>query len=202
MINENSYDYIFLGGDLNTDLNRSRKHSKIVLDFLEAHGMNYCKLDKSMNYTFSNEKRNAYSTIDFWCVTSEMMQYLHSYCTIDSAIIFSDHLPVQLCVKLPCHNTLALGLGRGRDILKQGSHLPGGASTCDLVNESSNSFKQDSYRLRFDHCNHAMFYEYTRVLLEPVLASINADYMVGQDLSGLNNGYVGQKIEKNGTIVL
>ena len=102
---------IFLGGDLNTDLNRSRKHSKIVLDFLAAHGMNYCKLDKSMNYTFSNEKRNAYSTIDFWCVTSEMMQYVHSYCTIDSAISFSDHLPVQLCVTLPCHNVLALGLG-------------------------------------------------------------------------------------------
>ena len=180
VINDNSYDYICMGGDFNTDLNSNRKHSKIVIDFLDAHGMHYCKLNNSTNYTFSNEKRNCYSTIDFWCITSDLLQYISSYNTVDNAINFSDHLPVQLCVSLPDNNVLARGLNMGKGMFKEGIRArcaTDRANTRDSVNE-----RPDSYRLRFDHSNHALYYECTRVLLEPILASINAEYMAKQDL--------------------
>ena len=40
-----------------------------------------------------------------------------------------------------------------------------------------NATKNDSYRLRFDHCNHAMYYESTRVLLQPILDNLNVDFL-------------------------
>ena len=40
-LHDQSYDYIFIGGDFNTDLNRNRKHSKIVRDILAAQDMSF-----------------------------------------------------------------------------------------------------------------------------------------------------------------
>ena len=71
-----------------------------------------------MQYTYSNEKSVSYSTIDFWRLSSVIMQYVSLYSTIDSAICFSDHLPIRLLVALPADNSLASCLNKCRDMFR------------------------------------------------------------------------------------
>jgi exonuclease III len=136
VINDDYYDYVFIGGDMNTDLNCNRKHAAIVRDFLSAHDMSFCKLSNSMQYTYSNEKSVSYSTIDFWCLSSVIMQYVSLYSTIDSAICFSDHLPIRLLVALPADNSLARGLSTCRVMFRAKTKLSG-QGTCALEGHSA-----------------------------------------------------------------
>ena len=47
--------------------------------------------------------------------------------------------------------------------------------------------KEVSYRLRFDRCNHASYYERTRFLLEPILDSVNTEYLTCGGIAVENN---------------
>jgi len=189
VISDKYYDHIFLGGDMNTDLHRNRKHSYIVRDFLTAHDMNFGRLDAQ--YTFSNEKSGAYSTIDFWCMSSDIMQYVSIYKTIDSAICFSDHLPVKLVLALPTDDPLALNLRQRRAVLNSNAK-PFGQDKGTHRGPMADQKDEATFRLRFDHCNHAKYYECTRVLLEPILERINIEYSRCGGYASENNFNINQ----------
>jgi hypothetical protein len=153
-----------LGGDFNTDLNTNRKHASTVRDFLKDHNLEYCKL-KSDCYTFGNVKRGSYSTIDFWCISSDLIPCISCYESVESALNFSDHLPVKLCLALPVGNVLKDKMFSIDSVV--------------VENSNKNNNRNVNSRLRFDHGNHALFYETSRVLLEPVFTDINSNLEVG-----------------------
>src|ERR1700690_1606696 len=70
---------MFIGGDLNTDLNLNRKHSVLLKDFLVDYNMKFLSNADSVNYcvshTFSNDKRNCSSIIDFICFSSGLLPH-------------------------------------------------------------------------------------------------------------------------------
>jgi len=53
-----------------------------------------------------------------------------------------------------------------------------------------NATNNDSYRLRFDHCNHAMYYETTRVLLQPILDNLNVNYLNDDGYAVAHDSYM------------
>ena len=73
-------------------------------------------------------------------------------------------------------NSLARGFSKCRVMFRAKTKLSGqGAGAPGRPSEYTS--KEVSYRLRFDHCNHASYYECTRLLLQPILDSVNIEYL-------------------------
>lgn len=169
VMNDCDHDYCILGGDMNTDLNSNRKHAKLINTFLLDHNIQYCQLNNSCSsvHTFGNEKRNSYSLIDFLCVSNDLAKCIASYEIVDNAFNFSDHQPVKLSLNLPMDNALFKNL----------YHDTVDTNKCNQGNLGlSKDVFHSAGRLRFDHGNIAAYYEYSRLLLEPILSSMNGYY--------------------------
>jgi exonuclease III len=115
IIEQSTAKYIVFGGDLNVNLSQKSLHAVAINDFLLTYKVSVAN-DRSIiapgstvppgvsldiKYTFSNEKLQRYSLIDFICISKSLLQNVSEYKTVDSASNFSDHLGVAVTFNLP-----------------------------------------------------------------------------------------------------
>src|ERR1043165_496097 len=76
IIENSQAQYIIFGGDLNVNLKTDTSHARVINEFLRtyclmpANNVEPCGNIKATDYTFSNEKLNQFSTIDYLCISS------------------------------------------------------------------------------------------------------------------------------------
>jgi hypothetical protein len=169
-------------GDLNVNLKSKSKQAILLREFLSTFDIapgdqiasesilcgNSVNYDNNM-YTFCNEKRGCFSKIDYICISNSLKGSLKSYCTIDSALNHSDHIPVSLSLNIfPEFNLLrTLSLTKSAD-----------ANANNVATKSS-----VTRRLRWEHCDSAGYYDYTRNYLYPIYSDIvrfNDSYIIEQ----------------------
>ena len=166
-ISECEHDCIFVSGDFNINLNTNRRNAVIIKSFLKDFKLIFLTPVDANNAicpTFGSKKGNGSSTIDFICFSAELESFVSLYNVIDSYCNFSDHSPVHLLLSIPTTHSLGGGIldcltGRGKG--KQKNLFPA-SSVLNITKETEHS------QPRFDHGNLPAYYEYTRVLLQPI----------------------------------
>ena len=151
-----------------------------------ADDVNYC-----VSHTFSNDKRQCSSIIDFICFSSDLLPYVSAYTTIEDCVNLSDHEPLNLRMLIPTNVCLgsALFTCRAGSIVNvvNGKQCPISALP-DAINskrEHGTGSCPAGYSLRFDRGNITGYYECTRVLLQPILEELLCA------TNDLNNSYEG-----------
>ena len=98
-----NYSYALLGGDFNCELLKDSSHYRIINNRFRKIGFELCnahlEIPCNIKYTFFNEKRNAYSYIDHFYISSSNTKSLCSLKTNHDFENLSDHLPVVLNLK-------------------------------------------------------------------------------------------------------
>lgn len=164
VLSSSQYQGIIFGGDLNCDLSTDSHISPAVNDFLSDFNLKYFDMKRHNRdaFTFSNASRNAFSLIDYLCVSEELYNCMHSYHTV-TCVNLSDHEPVLLCLRFPPHCTV---FKRHATVLEDvhinNNAQVGGVSSSDYIKN-----------YRFDKMDRISYYDYTRLHLEPVLREIN-----------------------------
>jgi hypothetical protein len=194
--NISSCKALFIGGDFNTDLNLNRRNALLLKDFLVDYDMKFLSNTDGVNnysvsHTFSNEKRNCSSIIDFICFSSGLLPHVSAYTIIEDSINLSDHEPLNLTLIIPTSVDIGSALAACRsgaivNVVK-GQQSPI-ASPPNLMNTNSQYGTRHSpkgYSLRFDRGNIAGYYECTRVKLQPILEELT------RATHALNDSYVG-----------
>ena len=194
--NISSCKALFIGGDFNTDLNLNRRNALLLKDFLVEYDMKFLSNTDGVNnysvsHTFSNEKRNCSSIIDFICFSSGLLPHVSAYTIIEDSVNLSDHEPLNLTLITPTSVDIGSALAACRsgaivNVVK-GQQSPI-ASPPNLMNTNSQYGTRHSpkgYSLRFDRGNIAGYYECTRVKLQPILEELT------RATHALNDSYVG-----------
>jgi exonuclease III len=157
IIEQSQADYVVFGGDLNVNIDKSTALYFSVNEWLTTYKLINAQIKTTDSfYTFSNEKLNRFSAIDFICVTKSLKETINNYSSVDSAINLSDHLPVKCSLTVPKDSQLCIFI--------QSGHLPNHSdrAPCTLPN------KNNKGNLRWDHADIDRFYNVTRELLYPV----------------------------------
>ena len=182
IIENSNADSIIFGGDLNVDIvTKSTPHAIALNEFIQTYKLiancRACTVNVNTTapaYTFSNEKLNRYSTIDFLCMSKNLREYLTDYFACDSALNHSDHNMVALLLTLPADSATIEFLTSG---------------TVHRVEVSSESGSQ--YHLRWDHCDADKYYNLTGSLLYPIYNEIlhycPLDYQTNSGSSARSN---------------
>ena len=131
------------------------------------------------SYTYANDKRNSYSTIDFWCLSAELKN-LASVETIDNMLNFSDHLPLQLDISVRCNLLCNVTNVTECDTCTVHSDpnnrgVNNSPSNCRDTSKLSESNRRSPINrtFRFDHGNTGLYYSRSRELLQPILNHIS-----------------------------
>ena len=183
-IDDINYRGIIFGGDLNNNLQNNSEMSCVIKTFLAMYGMEFIDImmyNSSEVYTFSNSAKGCHSIIDYICVSSSMLQSIVKYDVVCSAYNFSDHEPVEIKLNI----SLLSNTGAHAGTADRPSTAAGQASQRSNNNPTARRF-------RFDHGNVNGYYDYTRVLIEPLYNEIsqvctNLDY--NRDINELCNCY-------------
>lgn len=168
IIEQSEYEFIAFGGDMNVNLSGQSPHSVAINDFLLTYKLFFGKKELASNivnspipmamdfYTFSNEKLNRYTTIDFLCFSRSLRNNVVTYDTVEDASNHSDHLPVCAVLNLPSMSSYSTHLKSG--------HVLYCATKCDKDNAD---IKHQS-SLRWDHAKLDDYYNTSRNLLYPI----------------------------------
>ena len=169
IIESSTSNYIIFGGDLNVNLKGKSPHAVAINDFLLTYKIQFgqkafvpgCnqRCDDNAYYTFSNEKSNRYSTIDYLCFSKSLADCVTNYDVINDATNHSDHLPVCLTFNLPSSSSMYHWLKFGVPV------------SCKSNNEGCNSVRKAS-SLRWDHADTDSYYYMTSDLLYPIYNEI------------------------------
>ena len=184
VLNDAKFDYVFLSGDFNVNLDLQRRNAVLIKSFLCDNNMSF-KLPMDTNRstlpTFNNNNSGS-STIDFICLPVGLHLYVKEYDVVDSYCNFSDHSPVYLLLSIPSDNVL------GHNMLACRSGVS--AVKCDQQQSGSqtNKIVIDAIheQPRFDHACLPAYYECTRLLLQPI-----ADELLVATDDNVNTGHVG-----------
>jgi len=175
------YKGIIFGGDLNNNLLNNSEVSCIIKQFLAMYQMDFIDImmyNSKEVYTFSNSAKGCYSIIDYLCVSSSIVQSIVNYDVVSSPFNFSDHEPVGIKLNISLlSNTGAHAGAETRPITTTG-YAPKSRSAVG--------------RFRFEHANVNSYYEYTRVLIEPIFKEISNVYSnlgYNRDINELCNCY-------------
>jgi len=154
IIEQSPAELLFLGGDLNVNLNSKTPHAHVINNFLRTYKMTIGDTNKIMapsnecdrrKYSFANEKLKRYTTIDFICLSLSSISCVTMYTTVESVSCHSDHLPVAILVTLPasCELTIYVNLG------------------CLKPKLSKETDVKKLFNLRWDHCDIDLYYQTT-----------------------------------------
>jgi len=97
---------IVFGGDLNTNLGKHSVHSQLLNGLLQKLNLFVITSPRLLSllpisavvdcdYTFCNTV-GYNSTIDYFCVSNNLIKWLYKYVTRDAAVNMSDHIPLEL----------------------------------------------------------------------------------------------------------
>jgi hypothetical protein len=186
VISECDYEFILFGGDLNLR-SGTGNNSKIINNFLKDIDCDYCEFtnNPTAHYTFGNDKLLNFSVIDFLCLSNVLLNRVSCCETMDNVSNFSDHLSVSITFTLPTHDL------RGVNAINSDNNISNEESEqtheCNAINNGC---------LRFDHGNHAGYYDCTRLLLEPILYSLDNFLLIMKTSHGFSNEQVNDYIEE------
>jgi len=147
VITENADCDCLIGGDFNVDLNSHSKVSQTANEFMRFNDVHRCDVQfpVSNRNTYINDSTNACSAIDYF--VSSNRSKIVAFNVLDIDINLSDHVPLlAVCLCDP-------------------------PNVCNRPNSSRQA--ADVAHLRWDHAPLEHYYEHTRLLLEPILESIN-----------------------------
>jgi exonuclease III len=138
-----------IGGDFNLDLDNKSNLNLLVKEFMVYNCLYRCDVlyPVSNTATFFNESNISSSTIDYMLSTNKSKVIAFNVLDID--INLSDHSPIMAVCEC--------------DI------PPSCYQVCNKPSNNSNAITH----LRWDHAPVGLYYENTRLHLEPVLASLN-----------------------------
>ena len=143
-------DYL-IGGDFNTDLDAADRFSLVVNEFINYN--NLCRCDQIIHVadrnTYVNETTKVYSAIDY--ILSSNSINVVAFNIIDLDINLSDHCPVMTVCK----------------------HDVSSVSQSAASYQSHDSKPAKTVYLRWDHAPLNLYYEHTRVLLQPILDNLD-----------------------------
>jgi hypothetical protein len=165
VIENSDATFIIVGGDLNVNCSRDTPHARVLNDFFKTYklmpvnNMAPSAEIKIIEYTFCNEKLNQFSLIDYFCVSSSLQSSVVRYSTIDSASNHSDHLPLELTLRLPdvC------------ELYKCLKNLNFSYKRNDLTSNNNANF-------RWDYGNIDQYYIMTGQMLYPIYNELNKTY--------------------------
>jgi len=143
------YDYI-IGGDFNTDLDKNSRANLAVNEFICVRNLYRCDviLPVANKCTYINESTHASSTIDY--ILTSGRELISAFNVLDLDINLSDHVPLLAVCRCATNANNAV------------------VTPCD-GNQDTGS---DVQYLRWDHAPVELYYEQTRLMLEPVLADL------------------------------
>lgn len=98
---------VIICGDFNNDFNRGDACSKSYIDFCVKNNLSFCnQFGDLVNYTYHSIVNNCYSLLDYLVVSNDLVDKVSDIIVIDSALNFSDHLPIKcdIMVKI-CEST-------------------------------------------------------------------------------------------------
>ena len=146
IISANSDCSCLIGGDFNVDLDCNSNISLLVNEFMGNNNMHRCDVlfPVSNRNTFVNEVTNTGSAIDY--MLSSTSDDMIAFNILELDVNLSDHLPI-----------MAIDM----------SFLP-------LSTHGESYSTDDVTHLRWDHAPLHLYYEHTSLLLQPVLANIDA----------------------------
>jgi len=135
---------IIIGGDFNTDLEKSNDVSNYINKFLTNHSLCRCETDMPLRrlHTYVNEPLGHYSVIDYFvCDTA---RDILDYNVLDPDINLSDHRPVAVRCKL--------------------AHQP----VTEVLEGDKGSKESKVKQLRWDHADLLSYYNSTMCMLYPL----------------------------------
>ena len=91
--------HIIVGGDLNTDFNRSTYNSRVLREFVQAQDMNVCIDMEIANVPYTFIGPSSISRIDHFLISSELAKLVVS-CNIVDEHLHSDHVPLVITCDL------------------------------------------------------------------------------------------------------
>ena len=92
-------DYVIIGGDFNTDLNRTDSlHSQVLTEFVASEGLSLCLLSDVANvkYTYENESTCAESILDHFIISENLYETILEYRSVHDGHNLSDHAPIMI----------------------------------------------------------------------------------------------------------
>jgi len=110
-------------------------------------------------YTYSNSSTGCYSVIDYVCVSFNLINYIVKYRTVCNAFNMSDHDPLETELNVPL-------LYKIDNISSK--PISNNPSIVYSATSSDNIYFTVEQRYRFDHCNKFEYYNYNRMLIEPL----------------------------------
>jgi len=148
---------VICGGDYNVHLDslsgRSTIYSKFISDYnlVSTHAI----IPSNLSYTYCHETLQHYSYIDYFLIDDVLKDDLEDFKILDLADNFSDHNGIYM--KLSCKISVK-------------SHL-------DNKNEVTCGAEAQVHKnLRWDHANLQHYYDFSRVLLQPIHDNLCISY--------------------------
>lgn len=91
-----------IGGDFNSDLNKTNEVSCYIQTFLTDHCLARCdvRYPDKVQATYVSESLGHCSAIDYF--VCDAVDTVLDYCVLDPDINFSDHLPISIRCKCTC----------------------------------------------------------------------------------------------------
>ena len=134
-----------IGGDFNSDLNKTNEVSCYIQTFLTDHCLARCdvRYPDKVQATYVSESLGHCSAIDYF--VCDAVDTVLDYCVLDPDINFSDHLPISIRCKCTCRVIPSVTVDFNRHRVKQ---------------------------LRWDHADLLSYYSTTRCLLYPLYDEI------------------------------
>jgi exonuclease III len=145
---------IIFCGDLNSNLYVVSPGSTLIKSFMSDYGLIICNdvLPTICDYTYHHETLKHKSYIDFFLVSTGMVDFIIGHSVLDEEINLSDHMPISLKVCL-----------KSADIILS---VPEANSNIRCKQASSKSF-------RWDHANLADYYMASYNMLLPILSDLD-----------------------------
>ena len=95
-------NYIIIGGDWNTDLQRCHSNSTIALnDMCTEQDLTCVSSVYDIDFTYVSDVNGTYSTIDHFIVSNSLNTGVNNYCIVNNIDNMSDHLPLCMYSHLP-----------------------------------------------------------------------------------------------------
>ena len=93
--------YVILGGDFNTDLNRTSHCTNALTDYVNTNDMYFCVNDtcSTVEFTYYSKSSDARSLIDHFIVGLNCKHFLIKYDEMDGPDNFSDHSAIRCVIE-------------------------------------------------------------------------------------------------------
>ncbi len=112
-VSELNADFVLLGSDMNTDLNRNNAYSNLLADMFERHGLHFGWLHDNSHptYTYVSSDHRSRSTIDHFVADSEINKEIDNVYVKISAVNPLCHRPIHLSLNMNI-NTIPVKTGQ------------------------------------------------------------------------------------------